>query len=93
LCPRLMLGQYMHGSQKNKSLYYFRVLIDGVQLHDSDGLDFEDLEEVWQEGAQSACEIIHSMHGRIEDDLDWQLEVSDTSGKVIYRFTFKAERL
>ena len=83
----------MLGSQRRKSIYYFRVFTNGVQEHESDGLGFEELEEVWQEGAQSACEILHSMHGRIEDDLDWRLEVSDTTGKVIYRFAFKAERL
>ena len=33
------------------------------------------------------------MHGRIENNLDWRLEVSDATGRVIYRFTFKAERL
>ena len=33
------------------------------------------------------------MHGRIENNLDWRLEVSDATGKVIYHFTFKAERL
>lgn len=41
----------------------------------------------------SACEIIRGMHGQIESDLDWKLEVSDDAGKLIYRFTFKAERL
>lgn len=41
----------------------------------------------------SACEIIRAMHGRIEGDLDWRLDVSNDDGHVIYRFSFKAERL
>ncbi len=84
----------MHGpSQSRKSLFHFRILTDGKQHLESDALDFDDLEEVWHEGAMSACEIIRSMHGRIEGDMDWCLEVSDSTGKVIYRFSFKAEKL
>jgi hypothetical protein len=41
----------------------------------------------------SACEIIRAMHGRIDTDLDWRLDVTDDTGRVIYRFSFKAERL
>ncbi len=84
----------MHGSsQPQTSHFHFRVFTDGVAHHQSDPLPFDDLEEVWQEGAMSACEIIRAMHGRIEGDLDWRLDVSDDAGRVIYRFSFKAERL
>jgi hypothetical protein len=83
----------MPGPSKSKPLFHFRVFTDGIEQYESDALDFDNLEDVWQEGAQSACEILHSMHGRIEDNLDWRLEVSDATGKVIYRFAFKAERL
>jgi hypothetical protein len=83
----------MHGSQSHTSKFHFRIFTDGEQPHESDALDFDNLEEVWHEGAMSACEIIRGMHGRIESDLDWCLEVADETGKVIYRFSFKAERL
>jgi hypothetical protein len=84
----------MHGSsQSQSSLFQFRVFTDGVGHHESDPLEFDDLEEVWQEGAMSACEIIRAMRGKIEGDLDWRLDVFDDTGKVIYRFSFKAERL
>jgi len=68
-------------------------ITNGRELHESDGLEFGDPEEVWQEGAMSACEIIRAMHGRIDSDLDWRLDVTDDTGQVIYRFSFKAERL
>jgi len=84
----------MHGpTTAAPSRFHFRVFTDGVERHESDGLDFNDLEEVWQEGAMSACEIIRAMHGRIDTDLDWRLDVTDDTGRVIYRFSFKAERL
>ena len=41
----------------------------------------------------SACEMIHNMYERIQPDLDWRLEVTDHSGKVIGLFSFKAEML
>ncbi|MDB5655309.1 MAG: hypothetical protein JWQ94_2922 [Tardiphaga sp.] len=84
----------MHGSSlAQTSHFHFRVFTNGAAPYESDALDFDDLDEVWHEGAMSACEIIRAMHGRIEGDLDWRLEVSDAAGKVIYRFSFKAERL
>ena len=84
----------MHGSSlPPTSRFHFRVFTDGTAHHESDPLEFADLEEVWHEGAMSACEIIRAMHGRIEGDLDWRLDVSNDDGHVIYRFSFKAERL
>ena len=84
----------MHGSDLHqRSKYNFKVFANGIQLHKSDALAFEDLEEVWHEGAMTSCELIREMFGRIEPDLDWRLEVSDPRGKVIYRYSFKAERL
>jgi hypothetical protein len=38
---------------------------------------FDDMDEVWHEGAISACEIIRGMYGRIESDLNWRLDVSN----------------
>ena len=83
----------MHGSSRHQSHFSFRVFIDGEQLHESEALAFDDLEEVWQEGAMTSAELIRSMYGKIESDLDWRLDVSDASGAVIYQFTFLAKRL
>jgi len=41
----------------------------------------------------TTCEMIHSMYGRLESETDWRLDVQDDSGKVIFRFSFKAEKL
>jgi hypothetical protein len=84
----------MHGSSlPQDSDFHFRVFTDGKQHYESDPLTFDDLAEVWQEGAMSACEIIRAMRGKIDGDLDWRLDVCDDAGQVIYRFSFKAERL
>ena len=84
----------MHGSSSgHRSSFNFRVFVNGAQLHESDALAFDDLDEVWQEGAMTSTELIRSMYGKIESDLDWRLDVSDGSGAVIYQFTFQARRL
>jgi hypothetical protein len=81
----------MHESRKPR--YRFRVFTNGKTLHESDALAFDAFEEVWQEGAMTSVELIRDMYGRIEEDLDWRLEVSDDTGRMIYRFSFKAETL
>lgn len=84
----------MHGSALTYKIgYKFRVFTNGEQLHESDSLAFDDLEEVWHEGAMTACELVRAMFGNFEPDLDWRMEISDAMGVVIYRFSFKAERL
>lgn len=84
----------MHGSDLHqKSKYHFKVFSYGEQIHESDAMAFDDLDEVWHEGAMTSCELIRAMFGRIEPDLDWRLEVSDDIGRVIYRFAFQAKRL
>ncbi|MBC7576745.1 MAG: hypothetical protein H7312_05200 [Tardiphaga sp.] len=76
-----------------KTYFQFRVFTNGLQLHESDPLAFDSVEDAWHEGALTACELIRGMHGKIEADLDWRLDVCDGDGIVIYRFSFKAKRL
>ena len=75
------------------ALYFFRVFTNGVQLHASDGLLFENRHLAWQEASESTGQIIRDMDGRIEPGLDWRMDVSDEKGKVIYQFSFRAEDL
>ncbi|MDB5504123.1 MAG: hypothetical protein JWR89_4025 [Tardiphaga sp.] len=83
----------MHGSASAlQSHYHFRVFTNNEQLHESDALVFDDLDEVWHEGAMTSHEIIRTLLVRIDPGLDWRLEVSDDTGRMIYRFSFKAEK-
>ena len=84
----------MHGpSAAQDSLFHFRVFTNGVQIHESDPLSFDNINGVWHEGAMSSCELIQAMHGRVEPGLDWLLEVTDADGNTIFRFSFKAENV
>jgi hypothetical protein len=86
----------MHDSHSRPSVpsrYFFRVTRNGTPMDHSDGLAFADNAAAWHEASLSCGEIIHEMDGKIEPGCHWQMEVSDHSGKPIYRFTFTAEEM
>lgn len=83
----------MQDNYSEKSFFHFRIFTNGSQKQESEPLDFADKSDVWEEGADASCEIIRGMMGKIEPGFDWRLEISDDTGKVIYRFSFKAEKL
>ena len=91
---RLTVGEAVHDIQTEiPGLYFFQVFTNGVRLHASDGLLFVNKRLAWQEAAESTCQIIRDMYGRIEPGLDWRMDVSDDTGKVVYQFSFRAEDL
>ncbi|WP_426436474.1 DUF6894 family protein [Bradyrhizobium genosp. P] len=81
----------MRNQETTTASYRFRVLANGVETHRADTIATGDPDELWHEAAMSACDMIRNMYGRIEPGLDWRLEVTDRSGKVISQFSFKAE--
>ena len=84
----------MNNSQSQKLFYRFRVFADGQQPQQTDPLGFNNEDEVWEEAAMSSCDLIRSMRGGgVKPGLDWRLEVSDDTAKVIYRFSYKAEKI
>lgn len=84
----------MHDSiSRQQPRYHFRIFMNGEQKNESAALAFDDPEEAWHEGAMTSCELIRSMYGRVDPETDWRLDVSDASNNVIYRFSFKAEKL
>jgi hypothetical protein len=88
------MAKPMHDSNSaQQSLYFFRVFTNGVETHHSEGLEFSSKEDVWHEASTSTGEIIREMDGNMHAGLDWRMDVTDAGGKVIYRFSFKAEDL
>jgi uncharacterized protein DUF6894 len=81
----------MDGPNLISAPYRFRILTNGVETHRADTFAVDDPEELWHEAAMSACDMIRNMYGHIQPGLDWRLEVTDRSGKVISLFSFKAE--
>jgi hypothetical protein len=81
----------MRTFQENNVPFHFRVVANGVELHNVDALTTSSPEELWHDAAISACETFREMFGRVEPGLDWRLEVTDQFGKIINLFSFKAE--
>ena len=72
-------------------LYFLRVFTNGTQRHQTEGITFPSRQELWHEASTSAGEIIREMDGNMHPGLDWRMDVSDSAGDLIYRFSFKAE--
>ena len=78
-------------SPRLPSTYVLRMSKNGEHVANSDGLEFHDEESIWRDAGMSCVEIIR---GRgIDPGSNWQMEVSDDTGKTVYRFTFTAEAL
>lgn len=91
MLPPWLVMAGMDGSNPTTAPYRFRILANGVETHRADTIATGDPDELWHEAAMSACDMIRNMYGRIQPGLDWRLEVTDRSGKVISLFSFKAE--
>ena len=72
-------------------VYFFRTITNGIERHRTEGLAFASREDAWQEAAISSGEIIREMDGNMHPGLDWRMDVNDSAGDLIYRFSFKAE--
>jgi hypothetical protein len=86
----------MHDSYSQPSIssrYVFRITRNGTCVGRSDGLAFADKAAACREAFTTCGEIIREMDGAIEPNSHWRMEVSDHSGRLIYRFTFTAEEV
>jgi hypothetical protein len=93
LSLRLIIGQSM---QDNRSpagdIYFLRVFTNGIERHESDGLQFSSRDDVWEEASASAGEIIRDMNGGLQPGTDWRMDVSDAAGALVYRLSFRTEQ-
>lgn len=80
-------------SLTSEQVYFFHVFTDGIQRHQSDGLQFPSRKDAWHEATMSAGEIIREMDGRMHPGLDWRMDVTDSAGELIFRLSFKIEEL
>jgi hypothetical protein len=95
LCPRLIdKARPMSEPDSNlEKIYFLRVFTNGIERHKTEGLAFLSDEEAWHEASTSAGEIIREMDGKMHPGLDWRMDVTDATGQLIFRFSFKAEEL
>lgn len=58
---------------------------------DNDGLTFLDHQAAREEATLACAEIIRTIDGHLRPGASWQMEVTDDTGKPIYRLRFIAE--
>ena len=70
--------------------YHFNVY-DGVSTHDRDGTAFADVHEARREALRRASTLLDDevMRGRFGED--WQIEVTDEAGRLLFRLDFIVE--
>jgi hypothetical protein len=77
----------------SEHVYFFSVFTNDTGRNQTDGLAFFSKEEAWHEASTATGEIIRDMDGKMHPGLDWRMDVTDATGNLIYRFSFKAEAL
>lgn len=82
----------MDENSRPEQVYFFRTFTDGAERHRREGVFFSSAQEAWDEASTSAGEIIREMNGRMHPGLNWQMDVTDAVGKVLYRLSFKTEK-
>jgi hypothetical protein len=72
--------------------YFFRLATSKSLAPEISVVSSDDPEEVWFQGAMTICHRLQDYLSQADGELDWELEVSDESGNVRYRYTFIAEK-
>ena len=67
--------------------YHFSVY-DGVDIQDREGTDLPNLQSARQEAIRFAGEIIADEGRSLSFGEDWRMEVTDTSGLLLFRLDF-----
>ena len=73
--------------------YFFHLIRNNEAYVDNDGLTFLDHQAAWEEATMACGEMIRTIDGHLRPGTSWQMEVTDDTGKLIYRLRFIAESL
>jgi hypothetical protein len=72
------------------NIYFLRVLSEGIEGYETEGLPFSSMTELWDEAMKSSGEILSEMRNT-KPGMNWRMDVADSAGALIYRFSFNAE--
>ncbi|GIQ78334.1 hypothetical protein [Bradyrhizobium sp. RD5-C2] len=72
-------------------LYFFHVYHDGPS-RDEVGENLADGHAAWREATAMAGEMLKDLDGSLKPGHDWNLEVTDTKAKILFRLTISADR-
>jgi hypothetical protein len=74
-------------------LYRFDIFQGEIASSPSQSVDFLDDRTAWEEATFLCRDLSRDIFGDLEAHPDWKLEVSDDSGKTLFRFRLLAEKL
>jgi hypothetical protein len=71
--------------------YFFLLNRTAETDRDNHGLTFLDHQAAWEEATMACGEMIRTIDGHLQPGADWRMDVTDETGKLIYRLRFIAE--
>lgn len=70
--------------------YFFHVH-DGHSTPDTDGTELNDIYAAQEEAIRLSGELLREMGGKFWDGTDWNLEVVDETGRILFILRFSAK--
>ena len=71
--------------------YFFTIAKDDQGSSKNEGLVLASPQDAWTEATMSCGEMIRELNGSLRPGSNWQMTVSDESGKDIFRLAFVSE--
>jgi len=71
--------------------YFFHIQQDGHSSDYSEGLEFADKEAARKEAASVCSDMMRGVIAESAGQPEWSLDVTDESGRLLFRFRFVAE--
>jgi hypothetical protein len=71
--------------------HYFFHVIDGTSLRDPSGTELPDIGTAQDQAIRMAGELLRELRARFWNDGEWELEVTDEHGAVLFVLRFSAE--
>jgi hypothetical protein len=73
--------------------YFFHIRRGNCLDVSAEGIALPDLEAVRREAALIYSDMARGITGEFDESLDWRIEVTDQSGRIVFRLSLVAESL
>lgn len=73
--------------------YFFHIRHGKYASAAADGIELPDLEAARREAAMICSDMARDIVDDLDDRPEWQMEVADRSGKIVFRLSLVAESL
>ncbi|MDB5504126.1 MAG: hypothetical protein JWR89_4028 [Tardiphaga sp.] len=73
--------------------YFFHIRQGKYASSTADGIELADVDAARQEAAMMCSDMARDIVSELDESPEWQMEVTDASGKIVYRLTLLAEVL